>query len=120
MLAQYEEVFTANNDCTLSTKVNIKQKVDSQLALVHEAIRDKCVTLTAKQQSSRLYYVVLLFPKENCSCLAEKMCYHLLSCKVMTIGRDLHDDTKLNYDIALRQKNKEKYPEEKLQRKKIT
>ena len=46
VLPQYEEVSTANNDSTPSTKVNIKQKVESQLALAHEAIQDKHVTLT--------------------------------------------------------------------------
>ena len=48
VLLQYEEVSTANNDSTPSTKLNIKQKGDSQLALVHEAIQDKHVTVTEK------------------------------------------------------------------------
>ena len=48
VLLQYEEVSTANNDSTPSTKLNIKQKGDSQLALVHEVIQDKHVTLTEK------------------------------------------------------------------------
>ena len=36
VLPQYEEVSTTNNDSTPCTKVNIKQKGDSQLALAHE------------------------------------------------------------------------------------
>ena len=116
----------ANNDSTPSTKVNMKQKGDSQLALAHEAIQDKRVTLTEKgcwvvrAADNETPYVVRLFPKETCSCPAVKMCYHLMACKMM-IGQDLHDDTKPNMTLLqqkIRQKNKEKPSGRKAPRKK--
>ena len=125
-LPQYEEVSMANNDSTPSTKVNMKQKGDSQLALAHEAIQDKRVTLTEKgcwvvrAANNETPYVVRLFPKETCSCPAVKMCYHLMACKMM-IGQDLHDDTKPNMTLLqqkVRQKNKEKPSGRKAPRKK--
>ena len=107
-------------------QVNIKQKGDSQLALAHEAIQDKHVTLTEKgcwvvrAADNETLYVVWLFPKEICSCPAVKMCYHLMACKMM-IGQDLHDDTKPNMTLLQqkdRQKNKEKPSGKKAPRKK--
>ena len=127
MLPQYEEVSTANDDSTPSSKLNVKPKGGSQLALAHEAIQDKRVTLTEKgcwvvrAADNETPYVVLLFPKETCSCPAVKMCYHLMACKIM-IGQDLYDDTNPNMTLLqkkVRQKKRKNHLEEKLQGKKI-
>ena len=96
------------------------------MALAHEAIRDKRVTLTEKgcwvvrAADNETPYVVRLFPKETCSCPAVKMCYHLMACKMM-IGQDLYDGTKPNMTLLqqkVRQKNKEKPSGRKAPRKK--
>ena len=114
--AEYEKVYASNDDSTPNSKENFKQKGESQLALAHEAIRDKRVTLTEKgcwvvrAADNETPYVVRLFPKETCSCPAVKMCYHLMACKMM-IGQDLYDGTKPNMTLLqqkVRQKNKEK------------
>ena len=126
IIPEYEKVYASNDDSTPNSKENFKQKGESQLALAHEAIRDKRVTLTEKgcwvvrAADNETPYVVRLFPKETCSCPAVKMCYHLMACKMM-IGQDLYDGTKPNMTLLqqkVRQKNKEKPSGRKAPRKK--
>lgn len=66
-------------------KIKPSSSAESQLGLAHHAIENKWFTLATdgcwivKDNDGTTPYGLTLFPKETCSCLSQKGCYHIMA-----------------------------------------